>query len=337
MNVNFLLAEVIENEDQQTYKHVKGPKDGNLENLFSITARTIHTSEIITPIRPTNQNQKQIPVIGEHVLIFEGTDEYGNLDTTRRQWYYFPPYGIQSGINSNPLPGVSNIRTGDINTSDDTPISLGKSFIQKSVSALQPYEGDILFQGRWGSNIRLGSTVTGGDYTKQPTWPGDSSGDPILILSNKHIDKPDKQFHVEQLINEDEPYGSYLWLTSTQSGPGSLLSKPLNSSAEYKSSQLIGTASRIILRAKKDNLILDAKEKVVINTKEFKIGDDEANQPMVHGAVLEDIIRNIIMAVTAPYAGTAGVTVMPTEIQTLMDQLAVLKDLTSTQYYIKKT
>ena len=52
--------------------------------------------------------QKQIPVIGEHVLIFEGTDEYGNLDTTRRQWYYFPPYGIQSGINSNPLPGISN-------------------------------------------------------------------------------------------------------------------------------------------------------------------------------------------------------------------------------------
>ena len=78
----------------------------------------------------------------------------------------------------------------------------GKTFEEKVISPLQPYEGDLLIEGRWGNSIRFGSSVnTSSEYTVNSNWSG-TNGSPIIILSNKRSNKPQKEFVVED-INTD--------------------------------------------------------------------------------------------------------------------------------------
>ena len=335
MHVKFHLAEVISNNNVDTYKRTK--IDNSINDFFLISVRTYDndkTQDI--NCRPANPNIKQIPLIGEHVLIFQGTNEFSNVDKFRRQWYYLPAYSIQSAINENALPGVAKLRYRDINplpNQDNTP--LGNSFKQKVVSPLQPYEGDILIEGRFSNSIRLGSTATTGDYTLMPSWSGNTNGDPIIILSNNHSDLQNKKFTVEN-IKQD---GASLYLTSTQTFPNLQLDKPLTKStseSQYNSHQIIGSADRIILQAKKDIIGLDAKTRVTINTPELKIGDESACEAMVHGNVLLDILMDILNVISAGSIGTAGITTLPLDKVSLKSALENLQYLNSSKYFIKR-
>ena len=112
MMVSFLLAEVIDNNVLETYKYNKD----NINSSYTILVRTYDeekTQELIC--KPANRRLKDIPLIGEHVLVFLGTNEFSTVDKYRRQWYYFPSYGIQSNINHNALPGISEIQTSNVN------------------------------------------------------------------------------------------------------------------------------------------------------------------------------------------------------------------------------
>ena len=51
------------------------------------------------------------------------------------------------------------------------------------VSALQPFSGDVIVEGRFGQSIRLGYTPAGAQTTQKPSWKGDSTS-PITILRN---------------------------------------------------------------------------------------------------------------------------------------------------------
>ena len=74
-----------------------------------------------------------------------------------------------------------------------------RDFEEKIVSPLQPFEGDVLLEGRWGNSIRLGSTGTQPNdrYSLTSQFTGDSSTDPIIILSNHQVNKKNKEFVVE--------------------------------------------------------------------------------------------------------------------------------------------
>lgn len=335
MHVKFHLAEVISNNNIDTYKRTE--TDNAIVDFFLITVRTYdaaRTQDI--DCRPANPNIKQIPLIGEHVLIFQGTNEFSNIDKFRRQWYYLPAYSIQSAINENALPGVARLRASDINplpSQDDTP--LGKSFKQTIISSLQPYEGDTIIEGRFSNSIRLSSTVTGGDYTLMPSWNGNTNGDPIIILSNKRNNKPGKQFVVED-IKQD---GASLYLTSTQTFPDLQLYKPLTKStseSQYNSSQIIGSADRIILQAKKDIIALDANKRVTINTPNLYIGDETACEAMVHGDVLLSILIDILNVLSAGGVGTSGILTQPKDLESLQSAREQLQNLNSSKFFIKR-
>ena len=198
MLVSFLLAEVVDNNVLETYEYNKD----NINLSYTILVRTYDeekTQELIC--KPANRRLKDIPLVGEHVLIFQGTNEFSTADKYRRQWYYFPAYGIQSNINHNALPGISEIQTSNVNTTG-VQGELGKSFKEKEVSALQQFEGDTVIEGRFSNSIRLGSTINNGKYSLQPTWQGNTDGDPIIIISNAHNDKRNKEFTIES-FNDD--------------------------------------------------------------------------------------------------------------------------------------
>jgi len=199
-SVEFELAEVLETYNK-TYQWI--PTDASqkidkstTDDLFSIRVRTYNEEEGRPFLaRPCNSNIKQIPLVGEHVLVFRAINQESTTDKRRGQWYYFPAISIQSAVNNNSLPGIARNRGNDVNEVPQNIAEkpLGETFEEQVVSPLQPYEGDILIEGRFGNSIRLGSTIQDASnssrYTISPSWNGNLNSDPIIILANGQVNK----------------------------------------------------------------------------------------------------------------------------------------------------
>ena len=212
---------------------------------------------------------------------------------------------------------------------------LGESFDEKRVSPLQPYEGDLLIEGRFSNSIRLGSTVST-NYTISPTWTGNQNGDPIIIISNGHQDKPNKQFTVESLDNDH----ASIYLTSTQKINTLSLSKGLTKSrslTDFNTSQLIGDANRIILRAKSDSIILDTPNRITLNTPDLRIGSESANHPLVKGDELKNILADLINVIVAGVVYTpAGIVSTPLQLNKLFELREKLGSINSNNHFLDK-
>lgn len=323
------VAEVLEYD--QTYQYIASDKDDSTTNkLFALRVRTASSyfNERTFLAKPANINTKQIPLVGEFVLIYRTFNQESTSNRWRESWYYVSSIDVQSSINSNMLPGLSN---GDSQEVIDN-VKPGKTFSNKAISPLQPYEGDLLFEGRFGNSIRFGSTVAptyqAGYYYKQPTWRGNES-DPIIILSNRTKNLPDKEFVIEN-INSD---ASSIYLTSTQTVDFKL-SRSLSKYNTFAGSQILANANRIILRANTDVMVLDSEKGIVLNTPgDVRIGNDRADQPVVHGQELYDILYEIIKVISL------GSTSEGTP-RGLLDLAAIQTKLTnilSTKYFIENT
>jgi hypothetical protein len=331
-NIEFKIAEVKHGYDNSY-------TDINKEDLYTIYVQEYDTggAELI-PCRPATNMMKTIPIIGEHVLIFKGIDQYSSADVTNQQWYYFNPYPIQSGTNSNILPTISQPRTGDVSQPvqviEDTP-----GFEEETISPLQPYQGDSIFEGRWGNSLRLSSTCHGGNYTINPPWGGNTCGDPITILSNGRENKDARTFTVETPNKSD----SILYLTSTQRISDynfpSTIGSYVTGIQNYDKPQLIGMSSRIVLSAQTNDIILGAKKRIILSANEdIRIGNDTATNPVPKGRELEKIIQKLIAAMRAGVSGPAGALSLPSpgaKVQLSLVE-AELSNLLSEQVKIKK-
>lgn len=331
------VAEVLDYE--RTYQYVTTPtENSNLSELFAIRVRSCSQlyNQKIYIVKPGNISIKKIPLVGEFVLIYKSFNQQTTDKIWRETWYYHSTIDIQSSINENMIPGISGQRTAE----EINAIKPGNTFSRKSISPIQPYEGDILIEGRNGNSIRFSSTLNTNYpstyYYKSPSWTGSDNniGDPIIILSNRTINKNKKEFIVENIDSD----ASSLYLTTTQTIPDLKLSKELtvyNSFANQ--SQLIGVGDRIILRAKKDIALIDSQKAIVLNTPgEIKIGDDSADQAMVHGEVLYQIILKLANAIGA--GGTASGAMVTTNAASVLTEIyELLPELKSKQYKIKKT
>lgn len=330
--VIFKLAEVV-NTYEDTYKY----STEQIDNLFKIDVQTYGELESrILSARPANPNIKQIPLNGEHVIIFSGLQQESNDSKKRNQWYYLPAYAIQSAINNNALPGVSRLRGDQEDPNEVYNQPLGKSFEEKQISPLQPYEGDLLIEGRFSNSIRLGSTVKENNYTIAPSWSGNENGDPIIIISNGHNNKPNKEFTVESFDNDH----ASIYLTSTQKLDTISLSTGLTKSRslnDFNTSQLIGDANRIILRAKSDSIILDTPNRITLNTPDLRIGSESANHPLVKGDELKNILSELINIMVAGVIYTpAGIVSTPLELDKLFTLREKLGNINSKNHYLDK-
>ncbi len=244
---------------------------------------------------------------------------------------------VQDKLNNNRIASLANLQIALQN--EQSNLQPGYTFKRKSISPIQPYEGDVLIEGRTGNSIRFSSTIStnypASYYFKKPTWSGNdaSAGDPIIILSNRTINKDKREFVVED-IEQDT---SSLYLTSTQQLDTFKLSNELTVNNNFVGSQLIGSADRVILRAKNDIAVLDSKKGIVLNTPgDIKLGDDSADQSMVHGEVLTRIINKLARAILA--GGTASGAMVTSNAATLLTDISAdLEELTSKKYKIKKT
>lgn len=344
--IKFDVAEVLEYD--RTYNYIGPDKDNsNVSELFALRVRSCskYFNQKIILAKPSNINIKQIPMVGEFVLIYKTFNQESTSIKRREVWYYITSIDVQSSMNENMLPGVSDAVPQE--TIDQ--IKPGKNFDRKSVSPLQPYEGDLIIEGRWGNSIRFSSTIdlTGPQdhYNIPVPWKGaNAQGDPIIVLSNGRKNIPNKQFVSEDIQNDD----ASLYLTSTQKIPNLLLGNAENrtplkkypNESQFAKSQFIGIADRIVLKAKTDIVVLDSPNAIILNTRgEIKLGNDEANESMVHGDVLLQILQKIINQLQSSVQ--IGDTLAPiggyiNNASYAKDAQSLLTELLSSKYFIQK-
>jgi hypothetical protein len=310
--VRFHIGEVIPNPKIDTYNYTNS-------NSFEIYVRTytdFYNRQELRAI-PLNVNNKQIPLVGEHVLIVQGLSAENNSQTKYPQWYYVSAFSLNSDVNANLLQGVSLSYTSYVPNS---------SFTEQSVSPMQPYEGDVIHEGRFSNSIRLGSTVLGGNYSLQPSWNGTRSGDPIIIISNGKSYQKDS-YAVEN-INDDN---SSIYLTSTQILPNFKLNNRIRqsvSNSDFSNSQFIATADRVILKSKSDVIVLDSKQAIELNSPVTSIGVKQSKEPVLHSTAVETIFNLILQIMNGGLIDSNGAPVVadPTLIANISTQLAQLKN-----------
>lgn len=315
-DLTFCIAEVIEVTPFDTYKYIIGDKNNNASNLFTVYVKIDgHVYKPIVPAKPATNSIKKIPLIGELVLVFKTKSNVVSSTTSaagfnQEQWYYLSTIDVNSSINNNSVPGYSENKI-------ETPTTdiKGKSFKERAISPLQPFEGDTLMEGRSGNSIRFGSTLAKPDdpsyYVKQSTsYTGQTAGDPITIISNGRINKQAKEFILED-VNKD---AASIWLTSTQRlNKFQLNYKPTlaESSNTYNRSQLIGSADRIILTSKLDDIILDSKKGIELNAPMIKFGTSSKKESMLHSTAVVKLLYIIIHVLQSGFVDETGAISMP--------------------------
>jgi len=174
---------------------------------------------------PLNSHVSIYPLLGEIVLLITAPATSAQLINEGAAKYYMSIVNVWHYVNHNGLPASSY----DINLPDQdksknyrgftgnskggvNDVPFGETFEEKAIARVFPYEGDIIYEGRWGQSIRFGSTVS--EPATQNDWSaaGDD-GDPITIISNGHASEG--SYHIEN-INDDS---SGIYMCSSQKLP----------------------------------------------------------------------------------------------------------------------
>jgi len=264
------------------------------DNLYTILCKFLNSSSAKSPndlirARALNSNIKHIPVSGEIVFVCKAPTPYHSGASFGREYYYTSPISIQSSVHHNGLPGANKVsidgKTKEQRISNATtgiPQKLSDSKIVKDqidpgfperidVHPLQPFPGDIIFEGRWGQSIRFGSSPdTRRRFPQPPNWGigTGATGNPVMILSNgtNPRNKKYNQFHIESPDDDD----SSIWLTSGQSvsfTPAasyrpSVIDKEVDlyKKNSFGGNQVILASDRIIFNAKAQEIVGFAKQ-----------------------------------------------------------------------------
>jgi hypothetical protein len=322
--VEFSVAEVLDVTSHTTYKHTKS----NEYALFSCQARLdgpINRPTITA--KPININIKKIPIIGELILVFKLNSSLISSETyNQEQWYYLSTIDLDSSINHNSISDYTKRESAQ----SKKP---GNNFTEIDINPLQPYEGDVILEGRWSNSIRFGSTPAKSStslYTipESSEWSGDKPGDPITIISNGNKANPSK-FNIESRNTS----ASSIFLTSTQKLNKLKLHNNLRigeSVVTFNKSQLISSADRIILSAKLDTIVFDSKVGIEINAPLIKMGVSSNKEPLLRSDPTIKLLQMIINTIKIGFKDSAGTICTPINKQlsgaTVNEQLKKIKN-----------
>jgi hypothetical protein len=253
--------------------------------------------------KPIATNVKKFPLLGELVVLNDAPNTlFGTVKEAQNSQikYYNPtPVSVWNSVNSN-------------NEFNNQSITSGKYFTPSSVSSLISFEGDQLIEGRSGNNIRFSSS-----YPLANNWwnKAKNNGDPITIISNGQ----EKTKSIEPIIEDLTKDNSHVILTSTQQiplktfkyTPNPLTSTPLPE--RYLDSQVILDANKVVLNAKKDDIILysnnntevysnnyitlNSPEAISLNSRFILLGQNNTNQYPAEAAILGCKLETILISI----------------------------------------
>jgi hypothetical protein len=269
-----------------------------------IQVRLIHSQKNVKPedliwAVPLESNISEFPLVGEMVVIsrYLGVNYYSRKVNTRN-WINHSvafarevQYGQKNRVNkfkASPAKVES--------TPNDFINSAGFVFENNNqIRPLRRYEGDLLYESRFGSSIRFGNYLEKGTswntgrnentegfgVGRQPTF----AGNPCLILRNKQRplltpdEKMNYQFPVKESYNFD---GSSLWMTSglvkipprfftakkiwPQEEQGAWNGDGENFGLNWDGDQITMKSDRMVLESKKKEFAISSKGRFVTVT-----------------------------------------------------------------------
>ena len=334
--------------------------------------------------RPLFPNNSNIPLQNELVYIMALPNSNVQSDVNEVAYYYFQAINIWNSTHHNAIPdpiyGNSNpesqqadyqqTEAGSVRrvTDGGTEINLGEDFNEKlEVRNLQPYAGDLIYQGRWGQTFRFGSTLQDANIPN-PWSDAGEDGDPITIIKNgQHEEDTEPWVPQVEDINTDL---SSIYLTSTQKIPIEVASsnyKSYDSSPEaapvFEGEQVIINSGRLLFNSKTDNILLSSFDtinlnsvnsvnidspKTVIQSPEIFLGDKSATEPVIFGDKFLNDFQSLLTSLIGlcgalgtpigagpPFVINAAIPAPATE--TLVKAQNMLNKITSYKSKISKT
>ena len=280
--------------------------------------------------KPLFPNNKTFPLINEIVYIIALPNSNIQSNVGSLDYYYFQPVNIWNSTHHNAIPDPINNSSlppsqqqdyqqtsgGTVRrvTDGGTEIDLGKTFKEKlNIKSIQPFEGDIINEGRWGQSFRFGSTVNNSAIPNPWSRTG-NNGDPLIILrTGQYSDGKDPWIPQVEDINKDI---SPIYATSTQNIPIQVSSKNYNSynnaptsPDKFAGEQIILNSGRLLFNTKTDSILFSSKKTInlnsvegvnidsptfIANSKNIFLGDKNATEPVILGNTFLNDLRQLL-------------------------------------------
>ncbi len=238
---------------------VKVIHDNNNRSIgdINVNIKTKDHGVLNITMGPLSPHTYTVPVPNEQVVCIKDP-RFG------KKWYYM---GITSNAaDINIIPNATS-KTWKQDLSELYP---GETFLPypDQARAVDTKEGDVIIQGRFGQSLRMSSTS---DKAKFP-WRNSSSKNqsPITILRTGWLP-------IENMFYD----ASSLWLTADQHIPIPLRS-PLHSDItdleRFDHGQCVLYSDRIVLGTRLDNIIINSKKNIYIQTEKWNYDVDKIMQ-----------------------------------------------------------
>jgi hypothetical protein len=314
---------------------------GEWNSIGTIQFKTVSSDNVgnIRFAKPLYPNIKCFPIINELVVIFLITVPSIINESYTTEYYYMNGVSFWNHPhhNSTPIPFENNlppsqqldyqqtegglvrrITDGSSEIELNSPLNPSQNtFIERSnIHPLLSFSGDMIYEGRWGNSLRLGSTAKSKSTYKNNWSSNGENGDPITIIRNGQPKNTSTEgwLPITEDVSKDL---SSIYLTSTQKIPFSLSNEnfisyttPPISPSQYSNPQIILNSDRIILNAKSDSILISGQNSVGlssngsinvestnsinISSRLINLGDKNASQSILKGDDTVEYLKILI-------------------------------------------
>ena len=333
------VTDIILDENHPLFNDVGGLNGIGTIFYGIIGVESSTNSQSAKPLHPQN---KTYPLINEIVLLFSlPNQEIGNNPTSTSYYYInninlwnHPHHNAYPDVTENLLPpsqekDYQQVEGGSANKVLDespkinlnSPLNSSQNTFKErtNIHPLMPFMGDIIYEGRFGQSLRLGTTSKSKSQYKNSWSTVGTEGDPITILRNGQPKKSsDKGWvPVTEDINEDL---SSIYLTSFQKLDNFTVPEVYNSyitppipPSQYINPQIALNSDRIVINAKEDHVLLSSQKSIgmsvprggvnidakshYISSNDIKLGSKNARQPVLLGDDTIQILTDLTEAI----------------------------------------
>lgn len=336
------VLSIVLDDTHPRYQELQGPLgigSIEIEIVSPPSSNTGNSNALIA--KPLFPNLTNYPIINELVVCIKAPSRFSQQVTSNLDNYYFPPINMWNTNHLNALPnsitssppksdniihGDFEILNGAINlieeiTTPPDPKPASPTFPEKNnIKPLLMFEGDVIYQGRWGNSIRFGSTSNNLSSNPQykNSWSSNGElGSPITIIRNGQKPSNTEYGFITEDVNLDH---SSIWLTSNQQLSNLSLiedtynqfDKVITLPSLYNGSQVVINSGRVILNAKNSNILLSADKSIALNSNEdlsvyvkgstiinsstIKLGNKFATEPVLLGNQVVQSLDNLLGA-----------------------------------------
>lgn len=326
--------------------HPQFSRNGNWNGLGTIFVAIISSTNPAgetKSAKPYFPQIKNYPLKNELVQLFSLPVPTVGSDNFKKEYYYLPSYNIWNTPHYNALPirrdtipnsqtsNYQQVESGIPNVVDDSPNPVNlidtvnssqNTFIERSnIHPLLPYMGDIIYEGRFGNSIRLGSTSKSDSQITNIWSEVGENGNPITIIRNgQSEDSSDEGWiPITEDINKDL---SSIYLTSNQKldidASWDSKFKIFNSFGRpvslpnYFGPQILLNANRIVLNAKTDSILISSEQSfnvsvggytninslnLYVDAQVTKLGSKNANESVLKGDTTVKLLQQLTKAI----------------------------------------